>query len=620
MRVERRLAAILAADVVGYSRLMGCDEQGTLERLKAHRRELFEPLLAEHRGRIVKLMGDGALCEFGSVVDAVACAVAIQQSMAGREQDLPEAERIRLRIGINTGDVIIEGDDIYGDGVNVAARLEGLAEPGGICVSGWVHEEIARKLAVSFVSMGAQRVKNIATPVEVWRVVPGDGAARAKPVRRRLAFKPALAAALVLVLAVAVGAGGWWWQQAGAGGSPLPTKPSIAVLPLANLSGDPRWERLADGTTEDIITDLARTPDLVVIARNSTMPYKGKPVDVRQVGRELGVRYILEGSIQAETGRVRVTAQLIDATSGGHLWAARYDRPEVELFAVQDEVARNVTTALGGWYGKLHEARRMEARGRPASLEAYDLFLLGLEQKHQYTKASMQEAIRLLSRAVEIDPGFARAWLMLGIAHSMAASSGFVDDPLAATRAYAECVKKAAALDPYDAHLMTQVGWISALEGDQKGAEQAFDRALATGTSDANALSSAAWGLPLLFGNADEAVPIARRAMELDPAGVGAHAPALVIAQYIAGRYEEAVAASRLAPLEGGEMLMFYAMAQAQIGQAEEAHKAAERIRTEFPSFTVENYIRDCPVTSPKAQVAIREGAAKAGLMPVVTQ
>src|SRR3954469_8682271 len=197
-RVARRLAAILAADVAGYSRLMGRDETGMLERLKAHRRELFEPLLAEHRGRIVKLMGDGALCEFASVVDAVACAVAIQQSMAGREQDLPEAERIRLRIGINTGDVIIEGADIYGDGVNVAARLEGLAEPGGICVSGWVHEEIARKLAVGFVSMGAQRVKNIATPVEVWRVVPDGGAARAAPVRRRLTFKLALAAALAL--------------------------------------------------------------------------------------------------------------------------------------------------------------------------------------------------------------------------------------------------------------------------------------------------------------------------------------------------------------------------------------------------------------------------------------
>ncbi|GEO40020.1 TolB-like protein/class 3 adenylate cyclase/Flp pilus assembly protein TadD [Skermanella aerolata] len=623
-RVERRLTAILAADVVGYSRLMGCDEQGTLERLKAHRRELFEPLLAEHRGRIVKLMGDGALCEFASVVDAVACAVAIQQSMAGLEQDLPEAERIRLRIGINTGDVIIEGDDIYGDGVNVAARLEGLAEPGGICVSGWVHEEIARKLAVSFVPMGAQRVKNIATPVEVWRVVPGGGAARAEPMRQRRAFKPALAA-LALILAFGVSAGGWWWwnqnrESSRASGASLPTQPSIAVLPFSNLSGDPRWERFADGTTEDIITNLVRSPDLVVIARNSTMPYKGKPVDVRQIGKELGVRYMLEGSIQAEAGRVRVTAQLIDATSGSHLWAERFDRPEAELFAVQDEVGRNVATALGGWYGKLHEVRRMEARRRPASLEAYDLFLLGLEQKHQYTKASTQEAIRLLSRAVEIDPGFARAWLMLGIAYSLSAASGFVDDPLAAVQAYVECVRKAAALDPYDAHLMTHVGWVSALEGDQKGAEQAFDRALAMGTSDANALSSAAWALPLLFGKADEAVPIARRAMELDPAGVAGHTPALVIAQYIAGRYEEAVEASRLAPLDGGEMLMFYAMAQEQVGQVEEARKAAERIRTEFPSFTVENYIRDCPVTSPKAQAAIREGATKAGLMPVVTQ
>jgi TolB-like protein len=313
--------------------------------------------------------------------------------------------------------------------------------------------------------------KNIATPVEVWRDGPDGRPPRPPPVRRRLMFKPVLAAALALVLAV--GAGGWWWHQARepdrADGSPLPSQPSIAVLPFANLSGDSRWERFADGTTKDIITNLARSPDLVVIARNSTVLYKGKAVDVRQVGKELGVRYMLEGSIQAEAGRVRVTAQLIDATSGGHLWAERYDRPEAELFAVQDEVARNVATALGGWYGKLHEARRVEARRRPASLEAYDLFLLGLEQKHQFTKASMQEAIRLLSRAVEIDPGFARAWLILGIAYSMSAASGFVDDPLAAMRAYVECVRKAAALDPYDAHLITHLGWVSAWEGDQKG-------------------------------------------------------------------------------------------------------------------------------------------------------
>jgi adenylate cyclase len=624
-RVERRLSAILAADVVGYSRLMGCDEQGTLERLKAHRRELFEPLLAEHRGRIVKLMGDGALCEFGSVVDAVACAVAIQQSMAGREQELPEAERIRLRIGINTGDVIIEGDDIYGDGVNVAARLEGLAEPGGICVSGWVHEEIARKLAVGFVSMGAQRVKNIAIPVEVWRVVPGGGTAHAEPVRRHRALKPVLAAALALVLAVGVSAGAWWWYQARepdrAGGSPSLAKTSLAVLPFANLSGDERWERFADGITEDLITDLAQDSDLLVIARNSTQAYKGNAVDVRQVGRELGVRYVLEGSLQAGTGRVRLTAQLIDATSGGHLWAERYDRPEEGLFAIQDEVAQKVAAALGGWYGRLNEARRGEAKRRPpASLDAYDLYLLGTEQKHKFTRESMAEAIRLLARAVELDPGFARAWVTLGVAYSMAVLSGFVDDPVAANASYVEFVKKAAALDPNDSFTQTQIGCVRALEGDQKGAEAAFDQALALAPNDAVTLTVVAWNLPLVVGRADEAVRYGQRAMMLDPAAPAVHAPGLAIAQYIAGEYEEAVTTMRRAPLEGGEMLMYWAMAQAQIGHAEEAHKAAERIRTEFPSFSVEGYIRDFPVTAPPALAAIQEGATKAGLMPVVTQ
>jgi TolB-like protein len=450
-------------------------------------------------------MGDGALCEFASVVDAVACAVAIQRGMAEREAEVPEAERICFRIGINSGDVIVEGEDIYGDGVNVAARLEGLAEPGGICVSGRVRDEIARKLAVGFAPLGRQRVKNIAEPVEVWRVLPGGATAGRRLLRAPTAPRRGVAAVAVAVLLLAAaGVGGWWYWSRGA--AMVSDKPSVAVLPLANLSGDPRWERFADGVTENLITDLARDPNLHVIARNSTLAYKGKAVDVRRVGQDLGVRYVLEGSIQAAAGRVRVTAQLVDASTGGHLWAERYDRPEADLFAIQDEVTQSVAGALGGWYGRLNKARREEARRRPpASLDAYDLYLLGLEQKHKFTKESMAAAIRLFSRAVDLDPGFARGWTMLGLAYNLSVASGFVDDPVAANRLFAEYTKKATDLDPFDPFTQAMLGNVRGLEGDPKGAEVAFDRAVALAPNDPNTLIAVAWCLPLMVGRADEA-------------------------------------------------------------------------------------------------------------------
>jgi TolB-like protein/Flp pilus assembly protein TadD len=365
--------------------------------------------------------------------------------------------------------------------------------------------------------MGPQRVKNIAEPIETWRVLPDGAAARVMPARWRPTFKPALAAVLMVLLLVGVGAGagGWWWYHQ-AREPPLPAKPSVAVLPLANLSGDARWERLADGITEDLITDLAQDPDLLVIAHNSVDAYKGKAVDLRQVGRELGVRYVLEGSLQADAGRVRLTAQLIDATSGGHLWAERYDRPETDLFAIQDEVARKVAGALGGWYGR--STRRGAAKRKPpASLEAYDLYLLGLERKHQLSKEGVDDAIRLFSRAVELDPGFTRGWTMLGVAYAIAATSGFVDDPVAATRMFVEDTKKAAALDPFDAFTQTQLACVRALEGDLKGAEASFDRALELAPNDVNTLMGVAWNMPLIVGRADEAVRAGQRAMALDP-------------------------------------------------------------------------------------------------------
>jgi TolB-like protein/class 3 adenylate cyclase len=332
-RIERRLAAILAADVVSYAPLVERDEQGTLERLEAHRKELVEPLLAEHRGRLVKLMGDGILCEFSSVVDAVVCAAMIQRGMTERETEVAEAERIRLRIGVNLGDVVHEEGDLYGDGVNVAARLEQLAEPGGVLVSGTAYDHLQGKIDLPLDFTGEQRVKNIERPIRVYRVRL-DGAAVRRP--------PAVHVrhwALTLVLAALFGLaflGGVWWLRPGT--PPFADKPSVAVLPFANLSGEAEDDYFADGITDDLITDLAKVSGLVVIARNSVFGYKGRPIAVQEVARELGVRYVVEGSVRRAGDQVRVNAQLVDTTTGGHLWADRFDRSAADVFAVQDEV------------------------------------------------------------------------------------------------------------------------------------------------------------------------------------------------------------------------------------------------------------------------------------------
>jgi adenylate cyclase len=379
-RVDRRLAAIMAVDVVGYSRLVGADEAGTLARVKAHRIELAEPLVTEYHGRVVKLTGDGALVEFGSAVDAVECAVAIQNGMAEREGGEPEDRRIRLRIGINVGDIVHEDDDILGDGVNVAARLEGLAEPGGICIARNVHDQVKAKLDLAFEPMGEHRVKNIAEPITVYRVLPDSGGAvRTRPLGLASVLRgrrPAAIAAAVVMLLGAGAAGAWYglWrpasepvvaEAAAKPPLPLPDKPSIAVLPFENLSGDPKEERLAGGLTEDVITDLSRYRELFVIARNSTDAYRGKHVDVRQIARELGVQYVLEGSLQTDGKRVRITAQLIDAMTGNHVWSERYDRALDDLFAVQDEVTQQIAGTLGGYEGRLAQASRERARRKP---------------------------------------------------------------------------------------------------------------------------------------------------------------------------------------------------------------------------------------------------------------
>src|SRR6266851_5409432 len=372
-QTKRKLAAVLVADKAGYSRLMGADEEGTLAHLKLLRRELIDPKNKQHRGRIVKTTGDGMLIEFLSVVDAVRCAIEVQQGMVERNADVPQQKRIEFRVGVNLGDVMIEGRDLYGDGVNIAARLEALAEPGGICISQTVLNHARDKVSFDVEDAGEQTLKNITRPVHVYRIIidPGRRSATPKP------EAPALA---------------------------LPDKPSVAVLPLTNMSGDPEQEFVSDGIAEDVITALSRYPSLFVIARNSSFTYKGRTVDVRQVGRELGVRYVLEGSLRKAGNRIRVTAQLVEASSGNHVWAERYDRDLADIFAMQDEITAAVTIAIAPAIAQAEQQRAI--RKPPGSLDAWAAYQRGLWYLGRLTKDDNLMAEKFFQQSVELDPTF----------------------------------------------------------------------------------------------------------------------------------------------------------------------------------------------------------------------
>ena len=443
--VERKLAAIVAADVAGYSRLMAADEVGTLAQLKAHRRTLVDPKIKEHRGKIIKTTGDGMLVEFASVVDAVRCSVEIQRGMAERNAGVPAGKRIEFRIGVNLGDIIHDDNDIFGDGVNVAARLEGLAEPGGICISRSVRDPVRDKLGFTFEDIGEQALKNIPAPIHAYRVrfegaEPEERAAAAfRPTRRRNVVA-ASAIGLASVCAIAALALVLWphhvpppipAQPVAAVVStplPLPDKPSIAVLPFTSIGGDAKQERLADGITEDLITDLSLYHALFVIARNSVFAYKGKAVSVQQVGRDLGVRFVMEGSIQTNGDRVRVTAQLIDAATDAHVWSERYDRALGDIFEVQNEVTQKIAATLGGVTGTLAATDAASIRHKPpANLNAYDYYVMGQELHYKVTKDDVSKAEPLLKKAIELDPQFARAHFALGHLYNTQAGFGWGD-------------------------------------------------------------------------------------------------------------------------------------------------------------------------------------------------
>jgi TolB-like protein/class 3 adenylate cyclase len=449
MSAIRRLAAILAADVAGYSRLMGADEEGTLERLKALRRELLDPKIAEHHGRIVKTTGDGMLVEFASVVDAVRCAVEVQQAMAQRNTGVAADNRIELRIGINLGDVIVEPDDIYGDGVNIAARIEALADAGGVFVSNTVYDHVRDRQPFVFEDLGEQQVKNIARPVRVYRVRDATAKSPSAPA------PPAL---------------------------PLPDKPSIAVLPFQNMSGDPEQEYFADGMVEEITTALSRIRWLFVIARNSSFTYKGQAVDVKQVGRELGVRYVLEGSVRKGGNRVRITAQLIDALTGTHLWADRFDGSLEDIFELQDKVASSVAGVIEP---ALQAAEIRRSAARPTTdLSAYDLYLRALAAFSPRTKDRVLDALGLLEQAIGIDRHYGPALAWAGICYLRLVADGWAEDPETSRRKASDLARHALEVAENDPGILTNAAFVLARFGEDIGAMIGLvDRALALNPS-----------------------------------------------------------------------------------------------------------------------------------------
>jgi len=555
-RVERRLTAIFAGDVVGYSRLMGADEEGTLSRLNAHRREFLEPKIAEHRGRIVKRTGDGILIEFGSAVDAARCAVEIQRGMVERNAPVPHDKRIELRIGIHVGDILIEEGDIFGDGVNIAARLEGIAEPGGICLSDDAYRQVRGKLDANFQDAGEQDLKNIARPVRVYQLQLGRAAPEAAP-------------------------------------PVLPDKPSIAVLPFQNMSDDPDQDYFADGIVEDIITGLSRIKWLFVIARNSTFVYKGQAVDVKKVGRELGVRYLVEGSVRKAGNRIRITGQLVDASTGGHVWADRYDGALDDIFDLQDRITASV---IGAVEPNLRQAEIERAkRKRPDSLDAYDLYLRAFPHAYANTPEDSRAALRLLDHALHLEPAYATAHAIAAWCHEQLYNrAGFREDHKAATLRHGA---SALACGADDATALCMAGFAMAMvTRDFDAGISAIDRSLALNASYAAGFAHSAI-LRAFVGQYETAIEHAQRAIRLNPLDpMGAHSYlSLVFAYLPLGRFDEAAAAATKAVQLNPKFSIAHALqivTLVKLGRLDAARAAAARLLALMPEFNVDMLTR----------------------------
>jgi adenylate cyclase len=582
-RVQRRLAAILAADVAGYSRLMGVDEEGTLSALKELRRELADPKIKEHRGRIVKTTGDGLLVEFASVVDAVRCAVEVQYEMAERNAGMPEEQRIQFRIGINLGDIIKDGRDIHGDGVNIAARLEALAEPGGICVNRVVRDQVRDKLDFAFEDAGEQRVKNIARPLRVYRIRPGRSAG----------------------------------DTMGAAQAPLalPDKPSVAVLPFTNMSGDAEQEFVSDGIAEDVITALSRYPSLFVIARNSSFTYKGRAVDVKQVGRELGVRYVLEGSVRKAGNRIRVTAQLVEAGTGNHVWADRYDRDLADIFAVQDEITEAVTISIAPAIADAELQRAV--RKPPDSLDAWAAYQRGLWHLSEASPDDNTIAQKFFRQAIDLDPTFAGGYSGLALAQLQAAAVYQKLGLLEAQSSAEALARRAVALDGADAEARSCLGWALQARGELQGALSEIERAL--GMSPNLAVAHGQRGATLIFaGRPKEGLAAVQTSIRLDPRDPFSAIRLLHIAcgLYFSREYEEAIEAAKQLIRSYPDFPMIYrwpAAALGQLGRTAEAKEELDKAVSLAPA-AFDMYVRKrVPWFRPEDHAHLVEGLRKAG-------
>jgi adenylate cyclase len=581
-RVERRLAAILAGDVAGYSRLMGADEEGTLLRLNTHRREFLEPKIADHRGRIVKRTGDGVLIEFASAVDAARCAIEIQRGMVERNAPVAQGKRIELRIGIHVGDIIIENGDIFGDGVNIAARLESIAQPGGICISDDAYRHVRGKLDANFQDAGEQELKNIARPVRVYQLQQSGRAIEA----------PVLA---------------------------LPDKPSIAVLPFQNMSGDPEQEYFADGMVEEIITALSRFRQLFVIARNSSFAYKGRAVDVKLIGRELGVRYVLEGSVRKAANRLRITGQLIDAATGAHLWADRFDGQLDNVFDLQDEVTAAVVGIIAP---TLEKAEIERAQRKPTeNLDAYDHYLRGMVSLHHITsKEAVDEALRLLRRAIELDPAFAPAYGLAAFCFAVRKIQGRETDRTRESAEAARLARRAVELSKDDAAVLASAGYaLGFVVGDLDAGIGFVDRALQLNPNLAMAWHASGWLRVWGGGKSSAAIEHFAHAMRqspLDPfiayaQGGTAHA------HFFAGRYDEASSWARIALRELPDLipaLRIAAASDASAGRMDSATKTMARMRELDPTRSISNLRDVLGPYGPEEFAKYAEGVRKAGL------
>jgi adenylate cyclase len=593
MPAVRRLAAILAADVAGYSRLMGADEEGTHERLKAHRRELIEPKIGEHRGRIVKTTGDGMLVEFASVVDAVRCAFEIQRGMTDREPEVPEGRRIRFRIGINLGDVIAEGDDIFGDGVNVAARLEALAEPDGICISRVVRDQIRDKLPYPFEDRGEQSVKNIARPVRVYALRPQSmaeppmaGMPFALPRRRRSVVAP-LTAGIAAVLVIAVIAWCVWTPTRSSSTTPaavasttslaqplVAPRLSIVVLPFTNLSNDPEQQYFADGITEDLTTDLSRITGMFVISRSTAFTYRNKPIDTKQIARELGVRYVLEGGVRRSGSRVRVTAQLIDADTDAHLWAERFDRDIADLFSLQDEVTSRLASALS------LEITRREAARPTDNPDALDYVLRGRARLiGPVSKENIDEAMALFETALTLDPHAVDAAAWAAVTLTVRVTDELSGSPDVDLKRAEQLAGQALAAAPDSVLAHYAKAQVLRAQSRCNEAIPEYQKVIALNRNWATAYAHVGW-CKFLTGSIDEAIPYFERALRLNPYGPGPGPwyARIGFIQLLHSETEQAIASLEKARSENPRLPFVHAYLAAAYGLKGQS----ERARTEL--------------------------------------